>query len=365
MLGLEERAARLAWRQKEARMKAAVLTQLRAPLEIQDVPDPRPGPTDAIVRVDACGVCRSDWHLWQGDWVWADVEVDLPSVLGHEFGGRVEALGSAVRGFAPGDRVTVPFNRGCGRCANCYGGRSNLCLEGGANMGGFGQLTLVPNAEVNLVHLPDEVDALSASALGCRFMTAYHGLADRARIRPGEWVAVFGAGGVGLSAVQIATALGARAIAVDITDEKLARATAEGALATVNAGDSDPSQAVKEITGGGADVSVDALGAASTAVPAVLSLKKGGRHLQIGLTSQQDKGTIALPVDSMIFRELEFITSLGCPATSYPGLLALVATGRLVPKRLVSRTLPIEAINDALAAMTTFSTVGLHVITSW
>jgi propanol-preferring alcohol dehydrogenase len=226
-------------------------------------------------------------------------------------------------------------------------------------------LTLVPNAEVNLVHLPDEVDALSASALGCRFMTAYHGLVDRVRIRPGEWVVVFGAGGVGLSAVQIASALGARAVAVDISDEKLARATAEGALATVNAGAGDPSEAVKEITRGGADVSVDALGAAATALPAILSLKKGGRHLQVGLTSQQDRGTIALPVDSMIFRELEFITSFGCPATSYPGLLALVAARRLDPKRLVSRTLPIEAINDALAAMTTFSTVGLNVITSW
>jgi propanol-preferring alcohol dehydrogenase len=332
---------------------------------MQDLPDPVPGPADAVIRVDACGVCRSDWHIWQGDWTWAGVAIPLPFVLGHEFGGRIEAVGSAVQGFAPGDRVTIPFNRACGRCANCYSGRSNICSKGGLNAGGFGQFALVPDAEANLVHLPDEVDALSAAALGCRFMTAYHGLVDRARIRPGEWVAVFGAGGVGLSAVQIASAIGARVIAVDIEDAKLARAAAEGALATINANNAPPARAVKEITGGGADVAVDALGAASTAVPAILCLKRGGRHLQIGLTSQQDKGMIALPVDTMTLRELDFITSLGCPVTSYPGLLALVATGRFAPKRLVSRTLPLDAVNETLEAMTSFGTVGLAVVTEW
>ena len=347
-------------------MKAAVVTQLRAPLEIQELPDPTPGSADAVLRVDACGVCRSDWHIWQGDWTWVGVSTPLPIILGHEIGGTVEAVGADVRGFSPGDRVTVPFHQACGRCANCYGGRSNLCLIGGGlNAGGFGNLTLVANAEVNMVHLPNEVDTLSASALGCRFMTAYHGLADRVRIRPGEWAAVFGAGGVGLSAVQIATALGARVIAVDISADKLARATAEGALATVNARDGSPVKTIREISSGGADVTVDALGSSDTAVPAVLSLKKGGRHLQIGLTGQQDKGTIALPVDVMTLKEIEFIASFGCPVTSYPGLLALVATGRVNPKRLVGKTLPVEGVNAALEEMTTYGTIGLSVITSW
>ncbi len=347
-------------------MKAAVMTAVGAPLTIEDIPEPEPGPTDAVIRVEACGICRSDWHLWQGDWTWVGVELPLPAVLGHEFGGRVEALGAEVRGVQPGDRVTVPFHQGCGRCANCYSGRSNLCLgAGGLNIGGFGELALIPDAEANAVLLPDEVNALSASALGCRFMTAYHGLVDRVRIRPGEWVAVFGAGGVGLSAVQIATALGARVVAVDIDDEKLARAREEGALAAVNAREGSPVAAVKEITGGGADVAVDALGAAATAVPAIRSLKKGGRHLQIGLTSREDQGTIALPVDAMTLREIGFITSLGCPVTSYPGLLALVATGHVNPQRLVSRTLPVADVNDVLEAMTAFGTVGLAVITAW
>jgi propanol-preferring alcohol dehydrogenase len=350
----------------EETMKAAVMTDLRSPLKIKDLPEPVPGPADAVVRVEACGVCRSDWHLWQGDWTWVGVHLVTPVVLGHEFGGTVVEVGSAVRGLKPGDRVTVPFHRACGRCADCYGGRSNLCLQtAGLNAGGFGELTLIQDADVNAVPLPDEVDALSASALGCRFMTAYHGLVDRVRIRPGEWIAVFGAGGVGLSAVQIATALGARVVAVDISDEKLAWARDEGALATVKANEPTPHAIVKEITGGGADVTVDALGAAVTALPAIRSLKKGGRHLQIGLTGRQDGGTIALPVDAMTLQELEFITSLGCPVSTYPGLLALVAMGRLDPKRLISRTLPIEEVNDVLDAMTTFGTIGLAVITTW
>jgi propanol-preferring alcohol dehydrogenase len=346
-------------------MKAAVLTQLGEPLQIQELPGPTPGPNDAVVRVEACGICRSDWHMWRGDWTWAGVNLPLPYVLGHELGGIVEATGAAVQGFHPGDRVTIPFNHGCGHCTNCYGGRSNICLGGGANFGGFAELALVTDADLNLVHLPPETDALTAAALGCRFMTAYHGLVDRARMRAGEWVAVYGAGGVGLSAVQIASALGARVVAVDINEDKLARARAEGALATVNATAGAPSPAVKEITGGGADISVDALGSSATAIPAVLSLKKGGRHLQIGLTSDDDRGKIALPVDAMILQELEFITSYGCPVTSYPSLLALVAHRRFDPKRLVSRTVPLAATNEVLRAMSDYATAGLTVITEW
>jgi D-arabinose 1-dehydrogenase-like Zn-dependent alcohol dehydrogenase len=346
-------------------MKAAVLTQVGEPLQIRDRPDPEPGPNNAIIRVEACGICRSDWHIWRGDWTWAGVNLPLPFVLGHEFGGTVEATGPGVQGFHPGDRVTIPFNHGCGHCANCYTGRSNICLGGGANFGGFAELAEVKDADVNLVHRPAEVDAIAAAGLGCRFMTAYHGLVDRARIRAGEWVAVYGAGGVGLSAVQIASALGARVVAVDINEEKLGRAEAEGALATVNATEGPPSPAVKEMTGGGADVTVDALGSSATAIPAVLSLKKGGRHLQIGLTSSDDRGQIALPVDAMILQEQELITSYGCPVTSYPGLLALVASGRFDPKRLVTRTVPLAATNDVLRAMSDYGTIGLTVITSW
>lgn len=350
-------------------MKGAVMVDFRKPLEVRDLPDPRPGPYDAVVRVEACGICRSDWHVWNGDWTWMGLQVQLPRVLGHEFGGVVEEVGSEVRSFKPGDRVTVPFHLACGRCHHCYSGRSNLCMAYGvigvAMDGGYARKALVPNADVNLVRLPDNVDFLTAAALGCRFMTAWHAVADRADVRPGEWVAVFGVGGVGLSAVQIASALGARVVAVDISEEKLERARREGAVAAVNAREGNVHRRVKEATEGGADVTIDALGSSSIVLPALLSLRKGGRHIQVGLTSQDDKGMVTVPVDGMVMLETEIRGSLGCPVTSYPSLLAMVSTGRLDPKRLVTRTVAVEEASQVLEQMTEFATTGFNVITRW
>lgn len=350
-------------------MKAAVMTEFRQPLEIQTLPDPSPGPTDAVVRVEACGICRSDWHLWQHDWTWVGVEMPLPRVPGHEFGGVVEAVGKEVKNTKPGDRVTVTFHLGCGHCEHCLSGHSNQCYAlgfiGVHHHGGFGELSLVPNADSNLVKLPDEVDSLSAAALGCRYMTSYHGIVDRANVRPGEWVAVFGIGGVGLAAVQIASAMGARVIAVSRGEDKLAQALAEGATATVKANGGAESEAVLEITKGGADVAVDALGSSQTMVEGIRSLKKGGRHLQLGLTGKDDKGKITLPIDLMVFRELAVISSIGCPTTSYPGLLSLVARGKLQPSRLVDRTLGIDGVNAVFAEMTDYRTRGFNVINAW
>jgi D-arabinose 1-dehydrogenase-like Zn-dependent alcohol dehydrogenase len=350
-------------------MKAAVMIEFKHPLKIQDLADPKPGADDALIRTEACGICRSDWHLWQGDWTWIGVKVGLPLVMGHEFSGVVEEVGANVRNFKAGDRVTLPFHMACGKCQYCYTGRSNLCYAHGFVgihfNGGYGKLAVVPAADVNLVHLPPEVDFVSASALGCRFMTSYHGVVDRAMVKPGESVAVFGAGGVGLSATQIASALGARVIAVDIDDKKLEWAKREGADATVNSARMDAVEAVKELTAGGADVSVDALGSSQTALAAIGSLRKGGRHLQIGLTSAQDKGMISLPVDAMVLQEIQLVGSLGCATTSFPGLLSMVAAGKLAPKRLVGGTVPVGKVNDVLNSMTTFATSGFNVITSW
>jgi propanol-preferring alcohol dehydrogenase len=350
-------------------MKAAVMTQFQKPLEVQELSDPTPGPNDAVVRVEGCGICRSDWHLWQGDWNWVGVKVVLPLVMGHEFGGVVETVGSEVHNFEPGDRVTAPFHMACGHCAYCYRGHSNLCLAHGVIgtdfNGSYGRFVRIPHAAVNLVRLPDEVDFLSAAAIGCRYMSAYHGVVDQARVRPGEWVVVFGIGGVGLSVVQIASVLGAQVVAVSTSDKKLGLAKKEGALATMNASGNDLVEAVKDVTHGGADVTIDALGSIQTTLPAVLSLRKGGRHLQIGLTSQQEKGMISLPVDSMVLKEILFMGSFGCPATTYPGLMALIANGKLQPKRLVTNTVPVEKVSEVLSLMTNYSTVGFHVITTW
>jgi len=254
-------------------MRAAVMTEFKGPLQVRELTDPRPGADGALIRTEACGVCRSDWHLWQGDLTWVGVKVNLPLVMGHEFCGVVEEVGANVSNFKAGDRVTLPFHMACGKCQYCYTGRSNLCYAHGFVgvhfNGGYGRLAVVPAADVNLVHLPEEVDFVSASALGCRFMTSYHGMVNRAKVKPGEAVAVFGAGGIGLSAIQIASAMGARVIAVDITDEKLQWAKREGADATVNAAKTNAVEVLREMTSGGADVSVDALGSSKTLTSAI------------------------------------------------------------------------------------------------
>ena len=295
--------------------------------------------------------------------------MNLPHVMGHEFGGVVEEVGPGVKNIKAGDRVTVPFHMSCGACEYCYSGYSNLCLAfgviGAHFFGGYGNLVAVPRADINLVSLPEEFDFLSAASLGCRYMTSYHGIVDKAQVRPGEWVAVFGTGGVGLAAVQIASALGARVIAVSRSDEKLEKAKAEGAVATVKASDDTTAEAIKDITHGGAHVAVDALGSSKTTLPGIMSLRKGGRHLQLGMTGQEDKGIISLPVDMMVFQEISFIGSLGCPVSSYPGLLSLVASGRLNPKKLVSNAVGVERASDVLSSMTDYNTVGFNVINSW
>ena len=349
-------------------MKAAVMTAFRQPLEVRTMPDPQPGDNDAVVRVEACGVCRSDWHLWQEDFTWVGVTLTLPAVPGHEVGGVVEHVGKNVKRFKRGDRVTIPFHLACGACEYCWTGRSNICqafgFVGANTSGGFGELTPVPNADVNLVPLPDGVPPTTAAALGCRYMTSYHGLVNRARVAPGEWVVVLGIGGVGLAAVQIATALGGRVIAVSRSQEKLDQAKREGAVATVQAGDK-ATEAIRDVTGGGAHVSVDALGITATTVPGILALRKGGRHVQLGLTGKEEKGIIAMPVDAMLFQELSFHTSSGCPHTSYPGLLSMVASGALKPERLLEKKIDVGDVNGVLNRMTDYQTSGFNVITSW
>ena len=275
-------------------MRAATMLGVREPLTVMDLPDPTLEPDGAIVRVEANGVCRSDWHGWVGDWDWVGVQFEYPHVLGHEFCGVVEEVGSEVRRFRAGDRVIVPFSQGDGTCEMCRTGHSNVCENGVAPgfsyWGGFGRLSHVPVADLNLVRMPDSMTFLVGAALGCRYMTSFHGVAHRAEVRAGEWVAVHGCGGIGLSAVQIATALGANVIAVDIDPAKLEFARKVGAVETVLAGNNDPAEAVVEITKGGAHVAVDALGIKATCQATTNSLRTRGRHLQIGQTGRDEEG---------------------------------------------------------------------------
>jgi D-arabinose 1-dehydrogenase-like Zn-dependent alcohol dehydrogenase len=347
-------------------MRAAVMEAVRAPLVVREVPDPACPRHGAIVRVEANGVCRSDWHGWVGDWDWVGFSFDFPHVLGHEMCGVIEEVGPEVRGFAAGERVIVPFCQGEGTCEMCREGLQHLCENGFAigfaYWGGFGRYVAVPHADVNLVRLPEAIDFVAGASLGCRFMTAFHGVVDQAKVRAGEWVAVHGCGGVGLSAVQIASALGANVIGIDIGDEKLAAARRQGAVATVRATDGDAAAAVREITKGGAQVAIDALGIRATCVAAIHSLRARGRHLQIGLTGRAEQGEIALPIDLIVAKELTVVGSHGMQVPRYASMLAMIATGKLDPRSLVSRKIALEETAEVLAAMDHYATLGVPVI---
>lgn len=347
-------------------MRAAVMEGVREPLVVRELPEPDCAPHGAVVRVEANGICRSDWHGWVGDWDWIGLAFEFPHVLGHEFCGVVEAVGRDVTRFEPGDRVIVPFSQGEGHCDMCRSGHSNVCRHGMAPgfdyWGGFGRLSAIPYADVNLVPLPEEVSFVDGAGLGCRYMTSFHGLASQAQVRPGEWVAVHGCGGIGLSAVQIATALGGNVIGVDIDPAKLDFARRLGAVETVHAGNADPAEAIKEITKGGAHLSVDALGIAATCRNSVRSLRPRGRHLQIGMTSGAERGDIALPIDLIAGLELVIVGSQGMPAVGYDAMLAMIAGGKLRPGELVTSRVPLEEAGTVLASMEDFATLGITVI---
>jgi D-arabinose 1-dehydrogenase-like Zn-dependent alcohol dehydrogenase len=266
------------------------------------------------------------------------------------------------------DRVVAPFNHSCGRCEQCQAAHQNVCADLRLPMvhysGGFGRYAKVSRADVNLVTLPDSVSFVDAASLGCRFVTAWHGVVDQAAVQPGEWVTVFGCGGVGLAAVDICTAIGANVVAVSRTAAKLALAKELGAVHTVTATDTTVEQIV-QLTGGGAHVSIDALGDAETVIPALFSLRTRGRHLRLGTSSKEQGGTIPLPVDLIVFRELQVIGSFGMPAARFPDMLRLVESGRLHPGKMVSGTVAIEDAGAALDRMSGYGTVGMEVITTW
>lgn len=346
-------------------MKAVVVEELRQPLVVREMPAPEPGPRDALVRLEACGVCRSDWHIWQGDLSWVGLKLPLPAVLGHEQAGVVEAVGSEVREITPGMRVLTPFHNGCGACRYCVAGASNLCDRPGQRTGGFAQYCVIGGADFNAIPLPDSVSFEAGAALGCRFMTSYHAVADRGAVRGGQWVAVHGCGGIGLSAVQIAAALGAQVIAVDLDETKLLRAREEGAVETIDARDGDVPERIKDITNGGADVSLDALGIKATMLNSVRSLRKGGVHVQVGVTSAAEAGEVALPIDLMTTAEIEFRGSLGNPNHHYRPLLNMVERGILHPETIIGERIGLADVPRVMDAMGSFGTVGFTTITDF
>ncbi|MFC5754147.1 zinc-binding dehydrogenase [Actinomadura rugatobispora] len=343
-------------------MRAVVYEAFGGPMEVREVPDPPVPPGGAVVRVLATGVCRSDWHGWQGH----DPDIRaFPHVPGHELAGVVEAVGGGVARWRPGDRVTVPFVCACGRCASCAAGDQQVCENqtqpGFSHWGSFAELVALGAADVNLVGLPEEMPYTTAAALGCRFATAYRAVLARGRTAPGEWVAVHGCGGVGLSAVMIAAAAGARVVAVDVSADALALARELGAAEAVDGSAGDPAAAVREITGGGAHVSLDALGSPATARASVEGLRRRGRHVQVGLLPPA-AGPAPLPMDQVIALELEILGSHGMAAHAYAPMLELVSAGTLRPDALVARVIGLEDAPAARAALRTAGAAGMTMI---
>ena len=332
-------------------MRAVVFEEFGARPEVREVPDPAPPAGGVVIRVEATGLCRSDWHGWRGH----DPDIRLPHVPGHEFAGVIARVGAGVTGWAAGDRVTVPFVCACGRCASCLAGDQQVCERqtqpGFTHWGSFAELVAIENAEVNLIRLPDELDVTAAASLGCRFATAFRAVAVQGRVAAGEWVAVHGCGGVGLSAVMIAHAAGARVVAVDVSAGARELARRHGADVVLEAvgGEDSVAAAIRELTGGGAHVSIDAVGSAGTCAGSIRSLRRRGRHVQVGLLPAA-AGTPAVPMDLVIALELELRGSHGMAAHAYPALLGLVTSGALRPDLLVADTM---ALTEAAGALTT------------
>jgi alcohol dehydrogenase len=337
-------------------VRAVLYDGFQEPLRIESVPDPAPPPHGAVLRVEATGLCRSDWHGWMGH----DPDITaFPHVPGHELAGTVEAVGPQVTRHEPGERVTVPFVCACGECEQCARGDHQVCdrqrQPGFTHWGSFAELVAIDWADVNLVTLPDDLDATTAASLGCRFATAYRAVRQVGRVRPGEWVAVHGCGGVGLSAVMIAAAAGARVVGVDVSPAALQLAEDVGAEKVLLAG---APEGVRDVTGGGAHLSLDALGDEATAAASILSLRKRGRHVQIGVVPEPAR----VPLLRVMGWELELLGSHGLAAHTYPEMLDLVTRRKLQPGRLVRRKIGLDGVPAALTALGESSPTGVTVV---
>lgn len=347
-------------------MKAAVLEEYGEPLSIQEVEEPEPEPDGVVIELAACGICRSDWHAWHS----ADGMATTPlgQILGHEPAGTVIEVGADVKRFEVGDEIAVPAKLGDGVCHQCSNGHGNLCENSmtpgfqADYQGAFAEQMQVRAADYNAIQRPEGVSMTEMAALGCRFPTAFHALAHQADVDAGDWVAIHGCGGVGLSAVQIANAMGANVIGVDLDDEKLEMAEAFGAVATIDGGSEDVPAEVEAITDGGAHVSIDALGIVETATNSVRSLGKRGQHIQVGAPSGD---SIPVPMDVVMGNELELYGSIVMPPTRYDEIFRMIAADKVDPGALITETVSLDQVSDRFEAMSEYQTRGFSVVTSF
>jgi alcohol dehydrogenase len=343
-------------------MRAAVFEEFAKPLSIQNVSDPIPGENGVVIQVKATGICRSDWHGWMGH----DPDILLPHVPGHEFAGIIESVGKNVHRWQPGDRVTLPFVCACGTCPQCVSGNHQVCdhqfQPGFTHWGSFAEYVAINYADINLVRLPDKFDFVTAASLGCRFVTSFRAIVDQGKVSGGQWVAVHGCGGVGLSAIMVANAVGAQVVAIDIDDAKLDFARSIGASVTLNSRKvENVVEAVREVTGGGAHVSVDALGSPETCFNSIANLRKRGKHIQVGLMLG-DQCHPAVPMDKVIANELEILGSHGIQAYKYGCIFEQIQSGKLNPAKLIGKTISLDESLEELANMDKFNGIGISVI---
>ena len=345
-------------------MRAAVFEKFQGPLSVQNVPDPKPKDDGVVLKVTATGLCRSDWHGWMGH----DPDIRLPHVPGHELAGIVVEKGKKVKNVALGDRVTVPFVSGCGTCEQCQTNNQQVCdhqsQPGFTHWGSFAEYVALDYADTNLVKLPESISDVTAATLGCRFITSYRAVVAQGNVKAGTTLAVHGCGGVGLSAIMIAHAMGAEIIAIDINEENLKLAKTLGATTTINPMHIDVVAAVKEYSKGGVAVSIDALGSQETAFNSIANLRKRGRHVQVGLVTG-DHVHPKIPMDKVIADELEIVGSHGMQAHKYPEMLQLIQQGKLQPGQLVHQTVSLEQATTLLPKMNDFNHTGVLVIDSF
>ena len=346
-------------------MKALVFESFGQAPKVAQVPDPDTPEQGILLEVKASGICRSDWHGWMGH----DPDIVLPHVPGHEFAGIIREVGKGVKNWKVGDRVTVPFVCACGTCPSCHSGNQQICDDqyqpGFTHWGSFAQYVAVHRAESNLVLLPDSVSFEAAASLGCRFATSFRAVVAQGKVSGGQWVAVHGCGGVGLSAIMIAAALGATVIAVDIDPEKLALAKAAGAAYLVNARvQPDVSTTIMELSKGGVHVSIDALGSKVTCYNSISCLRKRGKHIQVGLLAGSEANP-PVPMHLVIAKELEILGSHGMQAHAYPEMMQMIFDHKIAPEQLVGRIISLEAAAEALMRMNSFEEKGMAMITQF
>ena len=343
-------------------MRAAVVREFSEDLSIENVSDPECPADGVVLEVAACGVCRSDHHGWIGE----HPRVKSGSILGHEYCGTVVEAGPRAT-HSVGDRLIAPFILACGSCAACHTGVSNTCenqiVPGFSAPGAYAEYVAAP-FDHNLVHLPEAMSPALAAGLGCRVTTAWHALTDRAAVRAGEWVAVHGTGGIGLAAMLLAKMLGAQVVVVDIVDEKLSHAKQLGADAAVNATTADAVAAIRDLTSGGADVSIEALGSEATTNASIECLGTLGRHVQVGMPVGHS-ARMNINMNAVYMKNLAVYGTRGMPAWKYPSLLGMIERGEVDLSPMVAREVPLSGASDELRAMNGPTAPGTAVITNF